>query len=154
LKGKGISVSLSEIICMERLQNFQRVKDFFFRKLAEMGYDGAIGVAGFKKVYDELMSIQKSRLREICGEQFHNLLKDGSIDKDSWNIYAKEYHKINRFLNAISEEITDFFGGIPIPATVEDIDVRICRDSIFLCGDMQREEVQLPKHLIECLISP
>jgi len=137
---------------MERLQNFQRVKDFFFRKLAEIGYDGAVGVAEFKKVHDEIMPVQKSKLMEICGGEFHSLLKDGSIiciaiaypeyaidcinvifedgtiDKDSWNIYAKEYHKVNKFFYTFSEEIADFFDGIPVPATVEGIDVRNVED--------------------------
>jgi len=137
---------------MKRLQNFQKVKSFFLQKLAEIGYDGAVGVAEFRKVYDELMPIQKDKLMDFCGGEFHSFLKDGSIiciciaypeyaidcinlrfedgtiDKDSWNIYAKEYHKINKFLDVISEEIADFFGGIPVPATVEGIDVRNVED--------------------------
>ena len=137
---------------MEELQNLQRVKDFFFQKLAEIGYDGVIGAAEFKRVYDELMPIQKSKLKEICREQFQNLMKHGSIicigiaypeyainrinlrmengalDKDSWNIYAKEYHRINKFLNAIAKEIADLFGGILIPATVEGIDAKNVKD--------------------------
>ena len=43
-------------------------------------------------------------------------------------MYAKEYHEINRFLNVISKEIADFFGGIPIPATVEGIDAKNVED--------------------------
>jgi epoxyqueuosine reductase QueG len=133
---------------MGMLQNFQRVKSFFVQKLGEIGYDGVVGVAEFKKVYGELMPVQRSRLEDICGEQPPGLMKDGSIicvgiaypehaidcidvrlkdgtvDKDTWNIYAKEYHRISRFLNAISNEISGFFGGIPIPATVEAIVVK------------------------------
>jgi len=137
---------------MEELQNFQRVKDFFLQKLAEIGYDGVIGVAEFQRIYDELMPIQKNKLKEICGEQFQDFMKHGSIicigiaypeyaincinlrlengaiDKDSWNIYAQEYHRINRFLNAICKEIADFFSGISIPATVEGIDAKNVED--------------------------
>ncbi len=51
-------------------------------------------------------------------------LNDGSIDKNAWNVYAREYHKINRFLNDILREIADSFGGIPIPATIEGIVVK------------------------------
>lgn len=133
---------------MERMQNFQRIKKFFIRKLMEIGYDGVIGVAEFRKVYDELMPVQGSKLEDICSEQFHSLMKhgsiicvgiaypehaidcinvrldDGTVDKDAWNVYAKEYHKINRFLSAISKEIADFFGDMPIPATVEGIVVK------------------------------
>jgi epoxyqueuosine reductase len=87
-------------------------------------------------------------LKHVCGEQLPSLMKvgsvicvgiaypehainsidvrlsDGTVNKDAWNVYAKEYHRINRFLNAISEEISDFFGGTPIPATVEGIAVK------------------------------
>ena len=35
---------------MEELQNLQRVKDFFFQKLTEIGYDGVIGAAEFKSL--------------------------------------------------------------------------------------------------------
>ena len=30
-------------------------------------------------------------------------LNDGTVDKDAWNVYAREYHKINSLLNKISE---------------------------------------------------
>ena len=137
---------------MERLQNFRKVKDFFARKLAENGYDGTIGVAEFKRVYDELMPIQRIKLKDICGEQFKRLIKDGyiicigvahsehaincidaklddgSVNKDSWNVYAREYHEINRFLDVTSGEIADLFGGIPIPATIEEIDAKNVED--------------------------
>ena len=133
---------------MKRTRNFQKIKDLFTQKLAEIGYDGIIGVAEFRRVYDELMPIQRIKLEDICGEQFRSLMEngsivcigipypeyaidcidarldDGSVNKDAWNVYAREYHKINKFLNVISEEIADSFGGIPIPATVEGITVR------------------------------
>jgi hypothetical protein len=133
---------------MERGQNFQKIKTFFERKLAEIGYYGVFGVAEFKKVYGALMSVQKVKLENICGEQFHDLITSGSficigiafpeyaidcidarlsdrtIDRRRWNIYAEEYNKINGFLNAIAGEIADSFGGIPIQATVEGIKVK------------------------------
>jgi hypothetical protein len=58
---------------MQRTQNFQLIKDFFTQKLAEIDYNGVIGVAEFKKVYDELMPVQKSKLENLCGEQFPTL---------------------------------------------------------------------------------
>jgi epoxyqueuosine reductase QueG len=128
---------------VEKRQNFQNVKSFFSEELAKIGYYGVIGVAEFRKVYEDLMPIQKSKLRNICGDKFQSFMKNGSIicigiaypehiidcinvklsngtvDKDAWNIYAKEYNKLNRLLNSISKKIADKFGGIPIPATVE-----------------------------------
>jgi epoxyqueuosine reductase len=133
---------------MKRGRDFQKIKTFFDRKLAEIGYYGVFGVAEFKKVYDTLMSVQKVRLENICGEQFRDLIMngsfvcigiafpeyaidsidvrlcDGSIDRHKWNIYADEYNKINGFLDAIAGEIADSFGGIPIQATVEGISVK------------------------------
>ncbi|MGQ9507094.1 MAG: hypothetical protein ACUVTB_04445 [Candidatus Bathycorpusculaceae bacterium] len=120
--------------------------------MVEIVYEGIVGAAKFKRVYDELMPVQKVKLENFCGKQFYNLLKrgsiicigiaypehvidcidnrseDGTIDRDSWNIYAREYHKINRFLNSISEDIASFFGGIPVPATVEGITVESVED--------------------------
>jgi len=133
---------------MERIQNLRKVDSFFGRKLTEIGYDGVVGMAEFKKVYDELMPVQKSKLEDICSDQFQNLMRNGSIictgiaypehvidcidirlgngtvDEDAWNIYAREYHKLNKFLNTISEGIADLSGGMPIPPTVEGIVVK------------------------------
>jgi hypothetical protein len=64
---------------MKRGRDFQKIKTFFDRKLAEIGYYGVFGVAGFKKVYDTLMSVQKVRLENICGEQFRDLIMNGSF---------------------------------------------------------------------------
>jgi hypothetical protein len=57
--GKRYQFLLLEILYMGKLQNFQSVKGFFIRKLAEIGYDGVVGVADFRKVYDELMPVQR-----------------------------------------------------------------------------------------------
>jgi epoxyqueuosine reductase len=133
---------------MERLENFRKVKSLFDEKLAGIGYDGVVGAADLRKVHDELMPVQRNRLKDVYGEKFQNLKENGSIicigiaypehaidaiavkrrdgtpDKDTWNVYAREYHKMNGFLNAISRSIADFFGGTSIPATVERIPVR------------------------------
>jgi epoxyqueuosine reductase QueG len=142
-----VIVLLIEEACMERARNFQRVKTFFSEELAKIGYDGVVGAAAFKRVYDGLNPVQRSRLKDLCGEHFQDLQKSGSIicigmaypghvidridlrlgdgtaDKDAWNVYAREYHKLNRFLNDISESIADVFDGIFVPATVEGIAV-------------------------------
>lgn len=131
-----------------RMQNFELIKKFFDKKLSEIGYDGVLGVAKFFDVYNSLMPVQRKLLEDICGQRFSSYinngsiicigiaypkyaiksidvrLNDGSVDKDAWNVYAREYHKINRFLNNISREIADSFVGIPIPATVEGVNVK------------------------------
>jgi hypothetical protein len=59
---------------MERGQNFQKIKNFFDRKLAEIGYYGVFGVAEFKKVYGALMSVQKVKLKIFVVNNFAILL--------------------------------------------------------------------------------
>jgi len=146
-KRKGYSSS-DRRSTMERARNFQRAKILFNEKLAEIGYDGVIGATAFGKVYDGLNSIQRSRLKYLCGEHFQYLRGNGSVicigiaypehaincidnrlgdrtaDKDAWNVYAREYHRLNGFLNEISKDLADAFDGICIPATVEGIAVK------------------------------
>jgi epoxyqueuosine reductase QueG len=130
---------------VKKRQNFQIIKSFFNGELAKIGYDGIIGVTDFKRVYDNLMPIQRNKLQSICGDKFQTFMKngsiicigiaypehtidcidvrlsDGTVDKATWNIYAREYHKLNRVLNTISKNIAESFGGIPIPATLEGL---------------------------------
>jgi epoxyqueuosine reductase QueG len=127
----------------EKQRNLQAVSEFFNRKLADTSYDGIIGVANFQNVCNDLMPAQKTRIEQVCGEQFQNLLKngsiiciavaypervidcvntrlkDGTVDEAAWNVYAKEYSMLNRVLNAAAKDIADRFGDIPIPATTE-----------------------------------
>jgi epoxyqueuosine reductase QueG len=133
---------------MQSSRNSERLTIFINRKLAEIGYRGVVGVAEFKKVYDELMPVQKNKLRGICNDRFQGFqeegsiiciglaypehtidcidvrLSDGTADKHMWNLYAREYHKLNRFLNTISRDIADRFEGVSIPATVEGVAVK------------------------------
>jgi epoxyqueuosine reductase QueG len=133
---------------MEKARNFQRAKAFFSEELAKIVYDGIIGAASFKKVYDGLSLAQKNRLKDLCDKRFEYLRKNGSIicigiaypehaidcidvrlsdgtaDRDTWNIYAREYHRLNGFLNNISKNLADLFDGIFIPATVEGIIIK------------------------------
>lgn len=130
---------------MESVRNSRRLEMFVCERLTQIGYGGVVGVADLGKVYDELMPVQKRRLEDLCGDHFPDLrkngslicigiayheyaidcidvrLSDGSADKDAWNIYANEYRKINGYLNAISSDISDHFGGVAIPATVEGV---------------------------------
>lgn len=121
-----------------------------FRKILEdEDEQGDLGVAGFHVVYDELMEVQKERLRRITGDNFSSLYESGSIisigvaykdptidhidDKQHgipnyklWNQYAKEYDRINQVLNRMAASIAQRFEGIPLKATlggvIEDID--------------------------------
>jgi len=133
---------------MENAENFERAKSYFMRELAEIGYDGVIGAAEFGVVHDGLMPVQRARLEHICEDHLQDLLKsgsvicigiaypehaidcidvglsDGTVDKDAWNAYAREYQKLNRFLNDISKGLRDLFNGAFVPATVEGIGVK------------------------------
>ena len=137
---------------VERAHNSQRLGFFFSEKLAEIGYDGVIGVADLKKVCEELMPIQRRKLEKLCSDHFHGLhrngsiicigiayprhaidcidikLSNGTVDKRAWNVYASEYHRLNSFLNTISTDISDHFDGVAIPATVEGIAVNNVED--------------------------
>lgn len=131
---------------MERKQkNLQKAKNFFDSKLERLGYKGVIGFTGFRKVYFELMPIQRKKMQEICDRELENFIEKGSIiclgiaypesvidkidarfedgttNKDDWNIYAKEYHRINRILDCISKDLSELFSGIAIPATIEGV---------------------------------
>jgi len=126
---------------MERARNSQRLEAFFSEKLAGIGYHGVMGVADLTKVYDELMPVQRRKLENLCSDDFRDLQKNGSmicigiaypehavdcigarlsngtVDKTVWNIYTREYQKINGFLNSVSRDISAHFGGVSIPAT-------------------------------------
>lgn len=129
---------------MEKIQkNFQMVKSLFNTELERISYKGVVGVAGFKTVYHELMPVQRKKLKELCNGQFQKFLKegsiiclgiacpeyaidcieakfgDGTIDRNTWNIYSREYHRLNRILEDISRVLSERLHGISIPATIE-----------------------------------
>jgi epoxyqueuosine reductase len=150
--GGKVIVLLVEEEFMERARDSRNLDVFFGEKLARIGYDGVVGVARFKKVYDELMPSQRSKLEDICTDHFQDLRESGSIicvgiayperaidcidvrlsngtaDKRAWNMYAREYHRLNSFLNAICKDISDRFEGVPILATVEGVAVKNVED--------------------------
>ena len=45
-------------------KNLQEVRSYFDSEMERIGYNGVLGVAEFKKVYDELMPIQRKKIRE------------------------------------------------------------------------------------------
>jgi epoxyqueuosine reductase QueG len=143
---ENIIVPQIEETSMERARNSQRVETIF-SELAKIGYEGVVGATAFRVVYARLNPVQKNRLKDICGRRFQHLRKDGSIicvgiaypervidcidvrssdgtiDRNSWNVYAREYHRLNVFLNDISKGLAERFDGIRIPATIEGIAV-------------------------------
>jgi len=125
----------------EAQENTLELSRFFQKLLEDAGEQGDIGVTSFKVVYDELMDVQKEKLREITQEQFDVLYKSGSIicigvayrnpfidhidnketgeiDYPLWNEYAREYDRINQVLNRMAPAIASQFNGIPLKATI------------------------------------
>ncbi|TFG28276.1 epoxyqueuosine reductase [Candidatus Thorarchaeota archaeon] len=122
-------------------ENTLELRRVFQQLLEDENEQGDIGVTSFKIVYDELMNVQKEKLREITKDQFDDLYESGSIisigvayrnpiidyidDKQTgevdyplWNEYAKEYDRINQVLNRIAPSIASRFEGIPLKATI------------------------------------
>ena len=127
---------------VEREQNTDRVRQYFFNYVENINYAGVFGVANFAKVYDALMPVQQDKLQTVSESQFSQFLQqgsiisigvvypesvidcinvrnDGKIDKTRWNIYARAYTTLNRLLNEISDAMVNQFGGIPVLATLE-----------------------------------
>ncbi len=105
------------------------------------GLRGVIGFAPFKDVYKALMSIQRRRLEELCGDAGGVMRSAISIAyayprdvidaipmegyRDSWNIYARAYHRLNRALNQTAERVAEFVDGVAVPATLEGFTDRV-----------------------------
>jgi epoxyqueuosine reductase QueG len=119
----------------------ENIMDFFNQLLKSAGEQGDIGFTRFDTVFDELMPIQKEKLKAIVGKQFDKLMHEGSmisigvtyrdpvmdyidnkdegiVDYQLWNKYALEYHRLNQILNQMSKEIASRFDGIPLTATI------------------------------------
>ncbi|MGY5870734.1 MAG: hypothetical protein RTV72_00675 [Candidatus Thorarchaeota archaeon] len=125
----------------EARENTLKLRRVFQQLLDDEKEQGDLGVTSFKVVYDELMDVQKEKLREITQEQFDTLCESGSIicigvayrnpiidhidnkrtgeiDYPLWNEYAREYDRINQVLNRMAPSIASHFGGIPLKATI------------------------------------
>jgi epoxyqueuosine reductase QueG len=137
---------------MDSVRNSQRLGRFVDEWLGRAGYRGVVGVAGLRRVYDGLMSVQQRRLEELCSDRFQGLLEDGSVicvgiaypgraidcidvrlsdgsvDKRAWNVYAGEYRRLNGYLDALCSELAGVFDGVAVPATVEGVSVRRVED--------------------------
>ncbi len=113
-----------------------------FREEAERwSLKGVLGVAPFKDVYKTLMPVQRRRLGELCGEALGSMRSAISIAyvypqdvidaipmecyRDSWNIYARAYHRLNRALNQTAGRIAELVDGVAVPATLEGFAGRV-----------------------------
>lgn len=120
--------------------NIEEIRNTFSE--LKKGKEGILGVASYQEVYDHLMPVQKKRLKEFgTGESvivlgiFHsyeamesiNTRRNGKTDYEAWNVYAREYHELNRILNTAAYFIAELVDGTPIPATLEGKASRIDR---------------------------
>jgi len=122
-------------------ENLGQIRSYLYGELKRFNYEGVIGVASFASVQNDLMPVQRDRLMEIVGTRARalmeggsvvcigmayperaidsiNVVVDGVVDKDKWNVYTREYRKINGHLDEISEKIADRFDGIAVTATL------------------------------------
>ena len=122
----------------------RRIHDHFNEHLNRVSCKGVLGFANFKVVYDALMPIQQERLEQISGDKFDVLMDSGSIisfgiayqdaaidainqttddgtDYALWNIYSREYGRLNTLLDQASEALAHEFGGIAITATLHGL---------------------------------
>jgi epoxyqueuosine reductase QueG len=129
-------------------ENFERVRALLGEEAGRHGLKEAMGVAPFSSVYKALIPVQRVRLRKFSGDSFDELLKNGSIvsiafaypehavdsiavgsegnyDRERWNVYAREYMRLNEDLNETSARIASEIGGVAIPATSEGIAAEI-----------------------------
>ncbi|MFW9891038.1 MAG: hypothetical protein ACFFFO_02480 [Candidatus Thorarchaeota archaeon] len=125
----------------EAESNTQELIKYFQDLLEEESERGDIGITSFHSVFDDLMEVQKKKLRQTAGNRFDSLYESGSIicigvaykdpaidwideredgipDYNLWNDYAKEYHRINQVLNRMAVSIATRFEGIPLKATI------------------------------------
>lgn len=121
--------------------NFMKLREIFEDESSRHELKGVMGVAAFDSVYNELLLVQQTALEELCGGDFVKFMEDGSLisiayafpeyainaiglregdgfDKEAWNIYAHEYHRLNDALDRTAARLVEEAGGIAIPATV------------------------------------
>jgi len=130
--------------------NLDRVRGIFEVESSRHDLRGVMGVASFRLVHDALFPVQRRLLEEASGERFTSLMEGGSIisiayayprhaieaiavkrgdgyDMDKWNVYAKEYERLNDALDETAARLAIETGGIALPATVMDIASEINR---------------------------
>jgi len=103
-------------------ENSAELRRVFQQLLDDENEQGDLGVTSFKVVYDELMDVQKEKLRAVAYrdpiiDHIDNK-QNGEVDYSLWNEYAREYDRINQVLNRMAPAIASHFGGIPLKATI------------------------------------
>ena len=129
---------------MDGSNNLMKMREIFEGEQFRHGLKGILGVAAFDSVYRALLPVQQRILKELCGDNFTSLMEGGSVisiayaypeyaidviatekgdgfDKEAWNIYAREYHRLNDALDATTARLAGETEGIAIPATVTGI---------------------------------
>ena len=118
------------------------IKEIIERSAQNLNRNVDIRTTKFAFVYEKLMPNQRHKLKDICGAEFQNFLKYGSIisfalayaeneilvinkEKRKWKIYANAYKELNSQLRILSEETSDLIKGIPILPTIDGIVGRI-----------------------------
>lgn len=112
--------------------NLEEINDVFSEVKKER--KGILKVAPYQKVYSQLMPVQQKKLKALGSGKslivlgvFHsaeaiksiNVRTRGKTDYKAWNIYAQEYHQLNRVLNNAARALAEYVNGVPIPATLE-----------------------------------
>lgn len=120
--------------------NIKEIKALFEELIGKK--EGILGVASYKNVIHHLMPAQQKILGKtgvgvsvIVFGIFHshkaiksiNVRKHGKTDYRAWNIYAREYHELNRILNRTARTLADYVNGTPVLATLEGIASNISR---------------------------
>jgi len=129
-------------------KNFSWVHMLLREEADRHGLKEAMGVASFSSVQRALLPVQQEKLREYSGRRFEELMQGGSVvniafaypeyavdsiavgsegryDKERWNVYAREYDRLNEALNETSARIASQIDGVAIPATTEGLAAKI-----------------------------
>ena len=64
---------------IDRKKNTEQIRQYFNFCLDDTPYTGIFGVANFRNVANDLMSVQQIKLKEICQQQYSKLIQSGSI---------------------------------------------------------------------------
>ena len=128
--------------------NLKSVRRDLEAEASKHGLRCVLGVAPFIEVHDELLPVQREKLRELTGERFDSLMegssfisiafaypegaidaiaveKEGGFDLDTWGFYSDWYNCLNEALNETSAAIAEKIGGIAIPATMTGVTAKI-----------------------------
>jgi len=129
---------------MNQKGNLQFIQSVFGEESTVHQLRGALGVAAFEPVFKALMPIQQRKMEDLCGGELHDLRRRGSVisfayaypeyaidaialrrkdgyDMEAWNIYAREYRRLNTVLNTTDERLAEETGGVAIPATMTGV---------------------------------